>query len=57
MRGEYVPDYWFFDEYYNDVLDPLTRTEELVILDDDLANRTLLSRFENGLKKKTNGLK
>ena len=50
MAAAYTPDYWWFGEYRSDVLDPLTRTEEVVVLDEEIVNHTLLPRYENGLE-------
>lgn len=49
MGTAYTPDYWWFEEYQEDVLEPLTRTEELVLLDEEIVNMTLLSRYQNRL--------
>lgn len=50
MGAAYTPDYWWFEDYQADVLDPITRTEELVLLDEEIVNDTILARYQNGLE-------
>jgi len=43
---ESLPPYWFFEQYQEAVLDELTRSEALLRLDDEVANKQLLPRYQ-----------
>jgi hypothetical protein len=47
----HLPEYWMFNQYQTDVLEPLTRTERLTLLDDEIVNMSLLPRYRNDLER------
>lgn len=50
MGRAYWPDYWFFQDYQDDVLSPLSRTEQISLLDSEIVNKYTMSRYQNGLE-------
>lgn len=51
MGAAHLPEYWTFNEYKDDVLEPRARTEQLTMLDDEIVNMSLLPRYRNDLER------
>lgn len=51
MGAVHLPEYWTFNQYENDVLEPRARTEQLTMLDDEIVNMSLLPRYRNDLER------
>ncbi len=51
MGVAHLPEYWTFKQYRTDVLEPVTRTERLTMLDDEIVNMSLLPRYRNDLER------
>lgn len=50
MGGFGMPEYWMFEDYQEDVLDPRSKIEQLTLLDTEITNEALLPRYQSDLE-------